>query len=100
MAEAEGRIRKEGRPTKELAQSARVITDPRKHFGAMFGVGEKYVEMAAHDLAVQLAARFPAIAETVDRLNFLIRGWHPRVGTAALAGVGTVHSTSRGCQYD
>ncbi len=48
MAEAEGRTLRpeQGRPTKEVVESRRLILDPRKHFSPMFGVSPDYAYFA------------------------------------------------------
>ncbi len=37
---AAGRVQTKGGDRRSKAQNARLITDPRKHFGALYGVGK------------------------------------------------------------
>jgi hypothetical protein len=66
-AEAEGRVQGEGRPTKR-AQSRLVITKPRDHFAALYGVGKGHVEMAH-----ALAKADPPAAEAVGQRAMVAR---------------------------
>jgi hypothetical protein len=70
QAHAEGRVLASGetrrRPSSRTLREG-LITEPHSHFGKLFGVGEKYVEMAWE------LVQFNAVAAAAVRA-----GWRPR----------------------